>query len=367
MKVSASLSLVLFVLCSGVAPQTAYSSARSTEPFIKIFTNSDQMLMFTSPLGVRNLGLGAAGVADDSDPNNSFYNPANLQSQTFYYVTMGYNERLRNSIYSMDVYDAGLYGGASLPLENGNEVRLGFGAKFVQGASSFLPDSRTIFLPSGTFVPQTTRDWYMLLSGAIGVGFGPADVGAGVSLKPYSVERPDGRVNQWAFDAGFIAKIVLLEDGPVTVTPSLGASVLNLGDDVELAPNFSEPLPREARFGAGLRVATRATSSIRFLDNGPVFSLFGILDAVRPVDSGTFNPEDALAYGLEAGLFDALFLRGGIIDRDQAATQSTWGVGLALHTGTVVLRGDYAHREGLDGFFPQEATDAFSLGLAYDF
>lgn len=252
-------------------------------------------------------------------------------------------------------------------------MRLGFGARFVQEASTLQFDTRTIFLPEGTGQNSTTRrDWYMLLTGAIGVGIGPADVGVGVSLKPYSLDRTDQNVNQWAFDAGVVASVEFLEDGPVSVTPSIGASVLNLGDDVgsgaPLAPAFTRALPREVRYGAALRIASRASSGMRFLSNGPALSVSGVLDAIRPIETGkSTNPVDALSYGLEAGFFDAFFLRTGSIKRERAATRSTWGTGLALRTGTVILRWDYAHLEGADGVVPLESTNAFGLGLAYDF
>ncbi len=372
MKVPASVPVILFVLAFAAIPTTAPSAQQATERFAKVLTSSPAS-MLNAPLGIRNLGLGTAGVADDSDPNNSYYNPANLQSQTFYYVSMGYNELMRNEFYSVDTYDAGLYGGTSLPLEGAVEVRLGFGARFVQEASTLQFDTRTIFLPEGTGQNSTTRrDWYMLLTGAIGVGIGPADVGVGVSLKPYSLERTDQNVNQWAFDAGVVASVDFLEDGPVSVTPSIGASVLNLGDDVgsgaPLAPAFTRALPREVRYGAALRIASRASSGMRFLSNGPALSVSGVLDAIRPIETGkSTNPVDALSYGLEAGFFDAFFLRTGSIKREGAATRSTWGTGLALRTGTVILRGDYAHLAGADGVVPQESTNAFGLGLAYDF
>lgn len=298
------------------------------------------------PLSARVRAMSDNGTADNSDPGNIHFNPANVVGPDRIYgqgawwdidglpvhagvlaITAGFTHRTGSGfLYGVDLTYGRLSFGESyftptdtLPIGpapmlfeptnetftvafglghtfgNGNEWRLGFAEKRFWGAYPLSTDTNSTTIDR----PQTYA----------------FDIGATVAFHL--------QVNEW------------------NVIPALGVAWVNQGND--LTSDFTDssaPLPTQLQYGGNVRIAGK-TVSLRGADV-PLFSFVVNVDAADYMHSS-----DLFTWGMgtEIDLAETLFLRSGFTSdpgQDDDRGGHAWGVGVGL-PGTALVRFDYAH------------------------
>jgi hypothetical protein len=82
------------------------------------------------PYGVRSYGMGRTGVADDRDPTNLFYNPANLASVRGVHATWMYEELLPEATTDMWFMTGGISGAYQIELQNARKIEFGLDLRY---------------------------------------------------------------------------------------------------------------------------------------------------------------------------------------------------------------------------------------------
>lgn len=329
------------------------SPAVATEPFAKVAVSAGQVLTF--PRGVRNLAMGWTGAADDADPSNVFYNPANIFLQSDIAVTEGHN----SWPVDLDFFDIGGFGGTAIRRNDRTAFHLAAGLRYTKLRLD-VAEVRTIFLPDGTG-RAFDDDWYLTMALAGGLSVDWFDVGLGFSAKSFSEAGRDA----WAFDLGVLAKARIATAAGFRLLPSIGVSVLNLGGEVDYGSSVSAQLPEQARLGLGLRIETPSVKSWddRLGYTTPLVTFSTSLDYMNRLARGGSRSDDGTGFGFEMGLSEILFVRVGHKDRIRGTGTSgtTYGLGAAWRVWALRLGVDYA-RFPTNGFGGD--VDAYGASLA---
>jgi hypothetical protein len=316
------------------------------------------------PLSARVRAMGDNGVADNSDPGNIHFNPANVvgsdriyargtwwdvhglpEGATVLGVTAGFAHRMDNGfLYGVDL----TYG------------RLGF------GESEFTPTYTTPIGPSPLLFEPTNETFTV----AFGIGhvFGDghewrvgfaekrfwAAYPVSVDTNSITIDRPQ----TYAFDIGAtVAFRIPVKDW--NVIPSLALAWVNQGADISSDfTDRSEPLPTRLHYGGAVQIDSK-TISLRGADV-PLVSIVANVDAADHMhNNGLFT----WGLGAEIGLADALFVRSGFTSdpgEDDDRSSNAWGIGVGL-PGTALVRFDYAHTS--NAFEPDIYGVIFAWGL----
>jgi hypothetical protein len=308
----------------------------ATEPFVKVGTYGVDAAVLARPNGARGIAMGITGVADVTDPANVFYNPGVITFLEGIAVTQSYIDWASQPDFEMNAWDVGAAGVYRFPATGSTSFRLAGSVRFTR-QSSKVPDGRAIFLPDGTGRGGATDDWYANLTAAGGATVGRLDLSLGVSVKPTRVEFADKALTGVAFDVGTVARMRFGDRYGYRVLPAVGASILNLGQDLESDEGtfgLSIGLPERARLGASLRFETPGLRGVET----PFLTFTGNGDVVHTMDGDSTDS----FYGGELAFVDVIMLRAGHLP-EAATERTTYGLGLAWRFHKVRVAFDYTH------------------------
>jgi hypothetical protein len=295
------------------------------------------------PLSARAAGMGETGAADNSDPANLYFNPANVVGRARIYVQ---GSRWGNE-YTDDLWLGGASAGISYHRAAGSRLAI-LSADFAYGrldyGESLLTDPSGT--PLGTF--HSFEDYYAL---TLGAGFAVGDrwdlrLGGAVKrwafdLAPAEFTTSDAgpQPDAFAFDVGTTA-VLRTRVSEWSVVPALAVALVNAGPDIEVPDrDISYPLPTRFHFGTSVRVES-PTARILSADV-PVIAVVYNVDGTERMNDGPFS----WAIGGELAVAQMLFVRAGSFDYDddesQADNASGWGIGLGIPAGSLRARFDY--------------------------
>jgi hypothetical protein len=311
----------------------------STKPFVRVGTQHNNITTF--PRGVRNIGMGGAGAADFSGFTSGYFNPASFAWSDA--VTLGASTNDWMEI--LEFIDTRLTAG--FPLKGafrGTDLRLG-GSLAYSTESMDLGCSRTIYQPVGECPEIDNPDYCLSGSLAAGAKRGIWKLALGGTAK-YLEVKSFGPYATWAFDLGFIAAADIERADGFGLRPRVGASVRNLGKDIEMtyegAGSSAFEQPGEHRYGIGIDISAPPVAAVtKKLRRGvPAGGISIDYDIVK--GDGT-NQADGWAFGAEVSFFEMVRLRAGKSDDVFfSADCTTYGVGLGWDFGRVLVQLDYA-------------------------
>jgi hypothetical protein len=315
----------------------------STKPFVKV--NSQNGNATTFPRGVRNIGMGGAGAADVSGFSSGYFNPASFAWTDA--VTLGASTN--DYAQYLEFYDTRL--SAGYPFKGtfrGAALRLG-GSLAYSTESRDLGCGRTIYMPEGTYCEETNNpDYYLSGSLAAGAKRGIWELGLGGTAK-YLEVKSFGHYTTWAFDLGFIAAADIERADGFRLRPRIGASVRNLGKDIEMTSNgTSYPAseqPGEHRYGFGVDVFAPPIDAVTAKLHRGVSALGLSIDYDIMKGDGS-NETDGWAFGAEVSFFEMVRVRAGRSGDVFFGTDcTTYGIGLGWDFGRVLVQLDYARMD----------------------
>ncbi|UCG52707.1 MAG: PorV/PorQ family protein [Candidatus Latescibacterota bacterium] len=310
---------VVFASLTIALASVEHQNASATEPFAKVGTYSLQFLKI--PTSTRNLALGQAGVADDIDPANQYYNPAVLLTFEQAGLDLNIIDWPADILLTNVAVNAGT-------VVSSDEIswRLA-GSLLYTGLHMDPQKERTVFLPEGTGREFDAGDSQVTLAVAGGLKAGMIDMGLGIAAKYIVSSLAEDKIHTWAFDIGTFGKATFEHDSGIRFIPSAGLSVLSLGRKFEYDGRKTS-LPRQIRLGGGFRVEAPPIAQTEDLIGyrAPIASVSLIGDIIAHADS-----YEALGGGVEFGVIDIAFLRVGrhdILD-DGEKGRVSYGLGLA--------------------------------------
>jgi len=282
------------------------------------------------PLNARVRAMGDNGAADNTDPGNIYFNPANVMGFARVYL-----QGTRWSV-ETDFTDDIWIGGLSAGFCHRNEEGISYGGDVSYGRLDY-----------GEGINSAEQSGTLTLG--VGIPFGQGNelrVGAAAkrwwaSYAPASVGG-EGTIDfdAFAFDFGATAAFNA-EYSDWRLTPALGASIVNFGNDIEVADLGSDPLPTRVHFGGSLCVASPTIAILGA--QVPLVSMVGNVDGVDRLHDQPFT----WGMGTEIAVTQILFLRNGFTndpgDEDGNVESSAWGVGLGIPAERFRLRFDYTH------------------------
>lgn len=301
------------------------------------------------PISIRASSMGLTGAADNSDPGNIWFNPANAAGKHGVYLDHGRWET-----------NAFPYGIDNLPITRwsaggtfgvGENLDLGVSATYGQldygtlaatdpiGNSLGELDTWERYAALTAAVMTRLDDRVELRMGVAGTYY-RASYPASSFTQEASATKPDGIT----CDLGIAAALPIAYEG-WTITPAAGFAYVNFGGNIDVTldgETNSDPFPARLHYGSSVRV------------DGPDT---GILSARVPLLSFVFNV-DAIDYlhgeswswgmGGELSVMQILFLRSGMMDSQRpnqvlasAYDRPAWSVGLGVPAGPARVRFDY--------------------------
>jgi hypothetical protein len=309
------------------------------------------------PRGVRSIGMGMTGTADDFDPANVYYNPAVLAFGPGVALTGGTN----NWRSGFDISDIGV-SASYQPMSGGDASRwhLGAGIRY----------ARLDFESSGTIPPPISgypdpvlsfSDWYLASTLAAGYHVGNLGVAAGFAVKYLEVQTTgDNQISTWTFDTGLLVKYMIRRPEGTNIIPSLGVSALSLGGNKNVGTMVFDPA-EQIRLGAGLRMEAMAVQEAGdpLSRTSPVLAvtidgeLLDFPDTDRGLGSGV---------GVEFSLFNILDIRYGYADKQLAFDYGqTFGGGIGYGWKRMWFRLDFAM-----AFETNQAKNISAVGFNVD-
>jgi len=343
--------LVFSVLC----PCTIHA----TEPFAKIGTTVGTGVL-TIPRGVRNLSLGGIGAADPFSPDNVYYNPAVAFVLSGVHFTTNHSDFYADIEYS----DYNLYSGYTLSINSTWDFRFGGGIRYTEQKVKTSIE-RTVFLPEGTGRTFSWQDSYYAFVLGCGLSVGGFDFGAGLSVKPVTLELGSLKENFETYDIGAFAQRTFEFDSGARLIPSFGISVLNLGSEVDRG-DYMGTLPEHFRVGAGVRFESPPSEQAagRLHNSRPIVSISAIAEYLER--RWYTDDREGAALGLETSILDIVFLRVCHADNTLYKDGGAYGFGLGWQYRMVRLRYDYA-RVPLGGYLEKDHVSAHGGTVIVDF
>jgi len=330
------------------------STAHATEPFEKVETTVS-LTAASFPRGVRNIGMGAAGVSNTGGFRSGYYNPACFAWQDMQEIGTSFNEWLGILTFT----DTRVSAGRRWPMGDEGDGWM-IGGSLGYSTMSFDGEERTIYIPEGSEVKRT--DYY--ISAAVAGGFvrGMWEAGAGAAAKYLKADSPWG-YSLWAFDLGAIVAADILRYAGYTVRPRIGASLLHIGGDIEFENNSTAGQPETSRLGFGVDISTppngRMTESL-----GRAVPVLGLAVDYDLVDGIGSNDTDGWAFGLEVSVLEFLQVRyGRNEDVFTSRRYDTYGVGLGWDFGRVAAQLDYARIDPEVKYGPLREEDVYGISV----
>ena len=298
------------------------------------------------PLGARVWSMGTNGVADNTEPANIFFNPANVVAGEHVYF-QGVRWDLAEGVVDdawVRGFSAGfshrLSGGLILAadltygrLEFGETETIPIGDPPMLGPLLFVPTNETFTVTLGVGSSFGNRNEWR--AGFAGKRFWEA-FPISLDTNSVSIDRPQ----QYAFDFG-VTVVVRRSWGDWEIVPGLGAALVNAGSDITSdLTGESDPLPTRVHFGGSVLIASTLVTVI----GAPV----PLVSFVCNVDGNQRLHDQPFIWGtgLELSVAKMLFLRTGFNSdpgEDFESYSSAWGVGLGVPVQSVHFRFDYTH------------------------
>ncbi len=327
------------------------NAAFAAEPFAGAHTEIS-ITVLDLPQGLRNLGMGATGVADVNQPSNGYYNPATLAWSDAAMFTFGYQDLLPK----LSMTDSRLSFGHRWTSDSSTDSwRLGG----VLGYTTLDIESqvvRTIFLPGGTGEARDFSDNYVTSAVAGAWERGRESFAAGISTKYLTLDYGDG--TSWLFNYGFVAAIDILDNG-ATLKPRLGFAAANI--DTGLQTDSTEyDIAGQTRVGVGLDFATAPTKWA----SRDVALASGSFNADY-TDRGQFG--SLWSFGWELSIVELFQARAGYQSYENSNTISL-GIGIGWEFGRWIAHADYAHVSPASPFYQLDLDrDMFGATLGARF
>lgn len=305
-------------------------------------------LVLTYPHSVRSLGMGGAGVADDTEPACAFFNPANLATLHGVAGSFGYGQLapdLADDLFWMNV---GFGAGYSAPISDA--VRFGAGVD-VRYARLDYGDVQITDI-TGSII-STANSYEHDVSVALGTGLTFGDVlhiAVGGAMKPYKGELAPtfygdagSSADALAFDFGLRLAAYARTD-IVSIIPSVGVSYLNAGGDIDSTNQFySAELPASIRAGFSIRAETMSLPELDdMLDTTIPLLVLSLNADVEDPQTGS-SSSTAYHVGGEVVFLQFLSVRVGYTDDGGSKGDATYGFGLGGRLWQLWGRLDFAH------------------------
>lgn len=308
-------------------------------------------IVLKTPVSSRARALGETGVADNTDPANVWFNPANVVGPARVYA-QGTSWYVAPDTYE-DMYVRGGNGGLSYetgaegqPLSLAMDVSF---AKFSYG-QSIATDPTGV--PLGTFEP-----WEKSFSVALGAGYlfqNGLDLRLGAAVKQFwaeylpaefTMEGSDLEMDAVAFDVGATLALRRPASG-WSLTPALAVACVNMGSDMEGPFGGEVPLPTRLHAGTSLCAEGPAT---RILGGDvPMVAVVCNLDVTERFHDEPFS----VGFGTELSLARIAFLRMGVFslssEEDTDEDGFNWGFGFGIPAGSFRARFDYTQPSGVN-------------------
>lgn len=290
-------------------------------------------LLLSDPTGIRTVGMGTSGVADNGDPSNIFFNPANVVSAPRVYLRWAHWD------WSSVEKETAVSGGGSWRNTIGGRS-FEFGADLTVGLLDLTGEYRTIYLPEGNGQSLPSENFVALSGGAGTMSGGRWDARLGVAAKRYWQED-DGR-DGYGFDVGTTVACHATASG-WDITPAAALAFVNLGPPLEETDRYRYRLP--ARFHYGFSVHVESPRVEVNKTQVPLVAITCNLDGTDPF----YGLPSQWSFGSEFALAQILFLRAGTMFREgqgfldsSVSYQSAVGAGIGYPVYSALLRFDYA-------------------------
>ena len=303
------------------------------------------------PISARVTAMGFTGAADNSDPANVWFNPANAVGATGVYATY--------SFWKVDPY----FGGRDSDVQfdrwaAGGSFRIADGVDLGVGATLGELDysSGVVTDPQGNVLGEIDP-WERYFSLAIAVESRVServDVRAGIAGKRYwtdfgselftgmsGFEDPEG----FAFDIGATAAVPTSFSGWM-VTPALALAYVNFGGEIDVG-DYYEPDPFPARIHAGVSVRVDGPDVALGSARVPLLSFVNNIDLTDRLHGESYS----WGMGAELAVLQVLFLRAGMEDEQNESNEvdpAAWSIGIGVPVGPFRARFDYARVRNLE-------------------
>jgi len=304
----------------------------ATAAALSIVASAHAQSILYYPVSARVTSMAGTGTADNSTPSSIVLNPANVVGPPRIYVQ---GAILRTDAIE-DFWIRRANAGASWrfgPVRFGAD--LAYGRFNAAGLLDSISDASTL-----------TQDVVELTSG-LGVSIGRNDFLVGLAGKRFvdkqetagsaldSVSTVD-KADAFAFDAGAEIRHRATLQG-WDVTTSVGAAVINVGNDVE-HDDGKRHLPRHVNGGLSISMVSPPVQV--FWGAVPLVAFSANVDATRPRDQ-----DWEWMAGSEIALWQVFFVRSGIhtvtgVEGNDPA-EAAWGLGLGLPIRMLRVRVDY--------------------------
>jgi len=354
MGIKYSMLCVTAALCLGLGAQSAAGQS-----------------VLTNPLGTRSFAMGLSGVADDTDPTNTFYNPGvmgsvdgiaasgNVQPDRF-----GKSSLLGDDPYNMNFL---LAVGDLWPVSPTGELGFGLGLVYTRDywGKSIATNPEGVQL--GEFEDY---QWYVSAEAGLKyVSDGKMGASLGGAIKfwrydqDYDTESAD-RTNvaeATLYDAGLLCWYEFHNESEYSFKPQVGASYTNFGGELTgMNTEVADDPPTVARLGISFQVTSPKANTMDkpTADWWRAWNLVYNLDYQRRQKQNDVEIKDAISTGAELGLGRIAFFRAGFM-RDWAVDQDyvTVGLGAGYDIALVGFRVDWSRlfvwddsKEGLNYF-----------------
>ncbi|UCH84214.1 MAG: hypothetical protein JSW50_00565 [Candidatus Latescibacterota bacterium] len=313
------LLTVAAILILFTYPPTATADERDLNDTAGLF------LLF--PSSTRNAAMGGAGVADDTDPINVSYNPANLALMRGGMLQGSYTK------WPFDIrfLDVGIYGGTEYSGYEAYQSNIAGSiryAKFSLDSESDLP----VILPDSTGRQAGEEDWFIPATFALAMIRDQTYFAGGVTFKLVNTGFVDETIQFTTWDFGLAGGTSVYAREPYIFKLKGGVSWSNHGGSIEYGDFKGEP---PAEFRAGL--------AFKFELIDADFSMGRSLITID-VNTDFLDSQQASGYlvGAELGVVETAYLRIGQRDQVFLSGGFAFGFGFQLKIKRFKLRADYA-------------------------
>jgi len=313
---------------------------------LSVVRSAAQVSLVLNP-SVRSIGMAETGGADNSDPRNSYHNPAVILNSNSVYITGFYDQVV--SFFADDFSFKGIDVGGGYYFPVSSNVDLGVGAqlKYAQFGygTSILTNAQGQVV--GTFEPT---DGYIGVTVAVDARFkNGISAGVGATIKSWKADLapggfgfgPDATADGTAYDIGGRVGFVATSQTGWQTVAALGVSAVNEGDSVGVGTGSAAELPSGMNYGLSIHTSS---SPVR-MGTGALVPKFGFafnFDALIPTTSGS-KADGAFRLGIELSTWQVAFFRiGWMIPEDSEISVLVVGAGLGLPTKYFTARIDLA-------------------------
>jgi hypothetical protein len=334
-----------------------------------VFTFAGDVLTL-SP-STRSYGIGFTGVADICDPANTYSNPATISFLSGVYLSGAYS-KLIPEISEIKFYSIGSAGGYRFSTASSQNLFLTGSIRYNLLDYGEYED-RTAENEPFTYHAKQHNLCFTLAGGIIVAN--NLYAGLGFTLKPlwssgFNMPDRDYNFDSFAFDFGMLIGVETTYESGVTVRPTLGMSVVNIGSAIsypELYEQFDAPLPKQFRYGFGLRIEAAGIPSWDEAMGAetPLVSFSGNFDVIDNIISG-YDLDNAYGFGAEIGFLQIIFMRYGLYNSEYSNSwDSTYGFGAGLTYEQFVFRFDYASWPLLSEELDNSKKYGLTLGMLF--